>query len=52
MKMYGMGSRASLAFRPVPPLPTPPKHYRAEITMLMSPSRVKQVSMAAFVRVM
>ena len=36
MKMYGMGSRASLAFRPVPPLP-PPKHYRAEITMLMSP---------------
>ena len=51
MKMYGMGSRASLAFRPVPQLP-PPKHYRAEITMLMSPSRVKQVSMAAFARVM
>ena len=36
---------------PSPNFP-PPKHYRAEITMLMSPSRVKQVSMAAFARVM
>ena len=47
-----MGWAVALLLPSAPSPHFPPKHYRAEITMLMSPSRVKQVSMAAFARVM